>query len=485
MTPASPDILQLHKLKPLSPALLGAIAFCVCLLFVGGQFIGLPVVVFPIVAIVVSIGLYFAKSGDAALRLFIGTSFALTFRMGSMEGFDIVDILAGLAMGGVLLVWWIRLLLIERVSLTYTVPQLFASLYIAWGLFIGVGGILWWNNSLNDWVRELLIMSPLLVVPMLYVRLFEAGSAAEVKFQRFIFFATISIMVVSIAKYIIAVKQSSFAYEISRLAADQSPSLIMILMCVAFALYKVKELGFATRLIISMIGVGLLILSGYRTMWVTTALGIMIMFFMTHRRQWQGGLKFILSLGGILAAVGTYMFFTIRIFEVFVMMTFNRLVSTTAISTDGSLVNRYIETAIVEQNILRSPLVGYGFGAKFQTFDWLRGYSYLTGYSHNGYFFVAFKAGLIGFALIFTAYFWFMVKAFKLARNQYESARTRAIATVAFCYFCCLLVANLTINIFGERNTMIWLGLFWSFIMVRELAARKRASTDGLIAASA
>lgn len=475
MTPATATNHFLLKEKPLSPAALFAIGFGVCLLIIGAQLLSIPTIIFAVLPLLVTAGLYFARSASGALHLFIGTSFSLAFRMVAKPGTDIIDLLAGLAMGGVLIIWTVRLLYFERENLTYDPPHLLAALYVAWGLLIGIGGILWWNNTLNDWVRELLIQCPVFVVPMLYVRLYEPESKGEKQFQLFIFVAALCIMVASVGRYAVALTQSSYAYQIGRIASEQSPSIVLFFVCIAFSLYKVPSLSTLSRLLLAAFCVAMLILSGYRTLWVAVVIVTVIMFLLTDRVTWSRGLKFLLALGGILASVGTYLFFTVRIFQIFAMMTYNRVLSTTAVSTDASLVNRYIETAIVEKHVMQSPFVGYGFGATFQTFDWLLGYSYNIGFSHNGFFFVAFKTGIIGFALFFSAYVWFMVKAFRLARDTYETAHTRAIAAVAFCYFCCQLISNLTLNFFGDRNAMIWFGLFWAFIISREIAKKNRS----------
>jgi O-antigen ligase len=483
MTSLAPEILQLHKAKPLSPAILAAIALGVCALFLIAQFLHLPSILFGILPLAFVLGSNIIGSGRAALYVFIGTSLALTFRMSVTKSTDIIDILAGLVIGSISIWWCLRLLVVERANLTYSVPQLLSALYFVWGLLIGVGGVLWWNNELNDWIREFFIQCPLLIIPMLCARFIEPGSKEERIFHRFVFGSVIAVIMASFAKYAVAATQSLYAYQIGRLAAEPSAAVILLLLCIAFRLYKVKWIHPFWQLLVSVLSVGLVILCGFRTVWVGVTIVVCLLFLITERRLWGNGLRFMLSLTAVLLSIGTYLFINLPIFRIFVVMTVDRALSTTQVNTDPSLLNRYIETNLVSGLFAQSPLTGYGFGAKYQMFDWLLGYSYLTSYSHNGYYFVALKTGIIGLALLFGAYVWFMARAVKIMRDKAENAKTRAIAAVATCYFVCQLISNLTLNVFGERNAMVWIGLFWAFILCQEIYRhRQRGAGYRLVA---
>ncbi len=472
MTSLAPDIVFLHKEKPLTPWILAMIALCVCIPFIGGLFLNVPVIVFAILPIAISLGLYLARSGTAALYGMLGAMLVLSFRLVSTRGTDPFDLLMGAIIGGITLSWGLRFLLIERASVTYAVPQLLGALYLMWGLFTGLGGILWWNNTFNDWAREFLIQCPLLILPLLYSRFFEADTETERQLHRVVFFTAIAMMCASVFKYVLILTTSAYAYQIGRLADEPSAAMIMIFLSVAFALYQIKWVPMLVQIGLGVFSFAILLLSGYRTLWAAAAIGVITLIFMVRQEQRRNAIRYLTYLSGSLLAIGTYLFFAVKLFNIYVMMTWDRILSSTQLSTDPSLVNRYIESDAVKSTIANSPIVGFGYGSQYQTFDWLLGYSYNTGFSHNGYYFVALKTGLIGFSLIFTAYIWFMVKAFKMARDLSESFRTRAIASVAFCYLASQLIANSTLNIFGERKVMMWVGLSWAFILSREIKKR-------------
>jgi hypothetical protein len=472
MTSLAPDIHFLHKEKPLSPWILAMIAFGVCVPFIGGLFLNVPVIVFAILPIAISLGLHLARSGKAALYGMIGAALALSFRLVSIRGTDPFDLLMGAIIGGITLSWGLRHLVIERDSVTFSVPQLLAALFLMWGLFTGLGGILWWNNTFNDWAREFLIQCPLLILPLLYARHFEADTQSERQLHRVLFFAAIMMMCASVFKYVVILSRSAYAYQIGRLSDEPSAAMLMIFLSVAFALYQVKWVPMFVQIGLGVFSFAILLLSGYRTLWAAAAVGVITLIFLARPEYRRNAIRYLIYLTGALLSIGTYLFLTVKLFRVYVLMTWERILSTTQLATDPSLVNRYIESDALKSAIANSPLVGYGYGSQFQTFDWLLGYSYNTGFSHNGFYFVAFKTGLIGFSLIFTAYIWFMVKAFKITRDLSESFRTRAIASVVFCYLACQLIANSTLNIFGERKVMIWVGLCWGFLLSKEVKER-------------
>jgi hypothetical protein len=98
-----------------------------------------------------------------------------------------------------------------------------------------------------------------------------------------------------------------------------------------------------------------------------------------------------------------------------------------------------------------------------------------------------FKTGIVGFLLAYTAFGWFVLKAVRLARDLTEPSHVRAIAGVAVAYHIIIAISNLTLNSFSGRNDMIWIGLFWGFILSREIAKRKRQAllqTAPIVAAS-
>lgn len=470
------NALSLALERPASPWMLALIAFATTAFFIGGQLLNLPVLALAVLPLGAALALFVNRSSTTSLYAFLCTAFGITFRPISSPGTDPVDILAGGIMCLIILGATIRLVYVERDTVTYNVPQLLGTLYLLWGLLTGLGGIIWWNNSWNDWLREFLLQSPLFILPVLYVRGIEADSKQERRIQQFFFGTSLVLMVFSVIKYAYVVSSSVYAYQIGRASVDVSTAIIVLLASLALTLHGERWIKMPYRIALSIFCVGTLVLSGYRTLWVASVLGMCILFVLVPRKQWSAGIKYLLVLGGLLLTIGAVLYVTVPLFKVFVMMTFQRLLTTTEMTTDPSLVNRFVETEIVKNYIAQSPITGYGFGARFQLFDWLLGYSYDSGFSHNGYYFVMFKTGIVGFALIYSAYAWFMYKALRLARDITEPSRVRAMAGVAFCYLAIIAISNLTLNAFGDRNGMIWVGIFWGFILSREIARKRRES---------
>lgn len=472
MTTFALDLLH-QKNRALPLKWLVAIGAGLCLFFVGGQFF-FPTALLAALFVAASIGILVMRSGKVALYSFLIVVYGLTFRIMRQHGTDMLDLLAGGAITAVLLVWTIKIVYFEERSVNYSVPQLMISLYLLWGMLIGLGGLLWWNTTWNNWIREILILCPLFLIPALYVRFFEAGSTSERTLERFAFGTAITMMVWTVLKYASNVATAMYAYQIGRVTFDTSTAIIVLLICIAFTLHKVDWIPMYARYGLAALSVGTLILSAYRTTWAATAFVTVILFIMVDRKLWRRGLRFLTVLFSMLTAGATYMFFTVPIFKIYCLMTFNRLLSSTKVGTDASLVNRYIENDILKEYIATNPITGYGLGSQYQLFDWLLGFSMDSGHAHNGYYFVLFKAGIVGFVLLYGAYFWFLRKGWQLAKDLNLSARARAIAAVGVCYLISMLVNNLTLNIFAERNQLAWVALFWGFFIAQEIAKHRR-----------
>jgi O-antigen ligase len=136
------------------------------------------------------------------------------------------------------------------------------------------------------------------------------------------------------------------------------------------------------------------------------------------------------------------------------------------VKTDLSLVNRYIEWRVLFRFIRASPLVGYGFGARYFDYDWLLGYSLWTGYSHNAFLYVLLKSGVIGFTALFGAFVLLMFRALKLSRSIYLKANQRAAMRVAFALSFTMLITSMTLNALGDRTALVWLGIVWGSVMI-------------------
>jgi O-antigen ligase len=483
VTTLAADLLLLQKDRPLPLKWLVVIGSGLCFFFVAGQFF-FPNLILIGLFVAASIGTLMIRSGKTALYTFLIVVFGLAFRVTSYKGTDAIDILAGAAIGAILLAWTFRFLYLEGSSVTYSVPQLVFASFMLWAMLIGLGGLIWGNNSWNDWIREILIQCPLFIIPALYVRFFEAGSRSERKLERFAFGTAIVLMLWTVVKYASNVAMAVYAYQVGRMTFDPSTAVIVLLLCIAFTVNKVDWIPMYARYLLASLCIGTLILASYRTTWASTAFITIILFMLLQRNDRASGFKFLAVLFSILGAIATYLYNTMPMFKIYCMMTLNRLLSSTQLSTDASLVNRYIETDIVARYVADNPITGYGYGSHFQLWDWLLGFSMDTGYAHNGYYFTLFKTGIIGFILLYSAYLWFLRKGWQLARDMSLTPRARAIAAVTVCYLISMLINNYTLNIFAERNQLSWVALCWGFILAQEIAKNKRDASAKVVVPS-
>jgi O-antigen ligase len=452
------------------------IALVVVAFFVGGQLIKLPLWVLASAASAAALGHIVVRSGMVALYTFIVVVLGLNFRIREIRGTDPIDLLAGAAVFGILVIWSARIWLIERDQAAFETPQIAVNAFLAWGMLTGLVGMVGWNNALNHWLRETSIFAPLVIVPLLYVRFIGNDVRNEQRLLKVLLLIAVLTMLWTIGKYASNVAAAAYAYQIGRSQMDASGPMAVFLACVATVMYRQRRSNAPIVVALSLLSFGMVILSGFRTLWVTLALGVVVLFLTCRSPERKPGLRLLVILGFILLAIGTTLFFTVPIFKVFVMMNVERFTSTTQVTTDASLVNRYIEWESFVRYIERSPIAGYGLGSHFQIFDWLLGYSYYTGYSHNGFIAVLAKTGIIGFLLLYGAYAAFLMRALKLSRDVGQPDRIRAIAATIFSFMLIHLVINNTLNVFGVRAQVLILGLSWGFLACHPASVSSRDS---------
>lgn len=428
----------------------------------GGQFL-FPLWLLCALPIVVAAGLSLTRSASFAFYAFVGVILALSFRFTTTVDLDIVDLLAAACVGGVLTSWSAKLWIVNREQLSTFLPQTFLHLFLGYAILIGIGGTLFWNNSWLDLVREVSIYAPLLIVPILYVRAIGTDETKLKMFLRFLLVVSVCILFWSGIRYFSNVAAAAYAYQIGRMVMDFNPPVLLFLACIAISLFRLPWMKTIWRLGISLVCLGAIVISNYRTVWVALFLATIVLFAVARGADRKSGFGFLAKFGGVVAAFGMYLYFTMPIFKIFVLMQVDRFISTAQVTTDPSLMNRYIEYDYFWRYFLESPIVGYGLGAKFEVFDWLLGYTYFFNYSHNGFLFIAVKSGIIGFVLLYGAFFGFLIKGIRLARDVQQRPEIRAISAIGVAFVVSLLVMNSTLNIFAHRTQLMWVGLFWGF----------------------
>jgi O-antigen ligase len=137
-----------------------------------------------------------------------------------------------------------------------------------------------------------------------------------------------------------------------------------------------------------------------RGYWVATAVGVGLILLLS---EWK--IKRRMLLWGLSALLFIFAVVALTVPAVFRVISEGILFRLTSIGySDISFQARLVESRTVLDLFLQSPFIGYGFGSIYSFYDLITKHHALTWYIHNGYFFLLFKVGIIGFLLYFAFY---------------------------------------------------------------------------------
>ena len=201
-----------------------------------------------------------------------------------------------------------------------------------------------------------------------------------------------------------------------------------------------------------------LLLTQSRGYWVAFAFGAGILFLMV-----PGKYKTRLLVSGLIAASGALAIGFVLFADVLSLILggmLDRLLSIgSAASSDISLVNRWLESDAVWQQIKANPILGHGMSTPFRFYDITWEYSMNRAFMHNGYLSLLFKFGIWGTALMLGFLVTLGVRGYRAFRTESAplSCRLSALAVVG-----CLAsfsVSAITSNPFYLNDTLFILAV--------------------------
>lgn len=395
------------------------------------------------------------------------------------QSFGAIDIAAGLLLGGLLLYWSLTITLVHRERLTESIPMLAFIGYYMWAIVSGIGGILWWNNTFNDWIREILIQVVLFITPILLFRAIRTNEEAKT-LLKFVVICWFLLTVTNFYHYGSNIAKAAYMYQTGRGSVDPGGGSFGFFCVISFVMIDRKRSRLKYYVLAGGITVCSILASFYRTFWLAAALQVPLIFFLSRKEERKLGKRFFFWFGLIGIAALTVVYIKVALFRVFVEVYIDRLLSSSQVATDLSLVNRYVEWGRLWNTIIQNPIVGFGYGAHFHSFNIILGWHELMGYSHNGFLLVFFKSGLVGLLLFSVAYFGFIVKGFQLVRSKFLTAGERAALRATISYLIATAITTLTVNAFNDRIQALWIAVSWGAIMyfTRRVRQAQAASTQ-------
>jgi O-antigen ligase len=257
-----------------------------------------------------------------------------------------------------------------------------------------------------------------------------------------------------------------YLYQMGRANSDDMLSALLIFAATSVLMTVKSFWKSLTALLLLMLGVMGVVITFSRTLYIVVIVCIALIVFLGNRKEsWQGMRRLITAgLAGVAALIPFY--YSSRVLRLMLLSYGFRFLSTQHLGTDLSLVNRYVEWKYEWQDILRSPILGYGFGGQFRTFSIIRfAHSWMT-FSHSSYLYIIFKTGFIGGALFFGAYVSFLIKGFRLLRSDRLTQRTRIILRASMGYLIGMLIYAYAAPVLDSKTDLIWVGLIWGYLLV-------------------
>ncbi len=429
----------------------------------------------PLLATGIWIGSRAAASELYSLLLFVAMVFIIILQP-ERDSVSLVDIVSG---GGMLAImcWWVfRSRLLSWKPFAVTWEHLLLIFYFVFVSCVGIGGMLWIGTTSNDWLREILVELPIVIVPFLFIKAIVPDSKRETYFLMFLATIWVVIAIVNIVQFRSHVLKAVYFYQTGRAMTDPSSSVLLLFATLAIASIEQKVSRLKWYVIpFGLASVGIL-LSGYRTIWVSCILSMLVMFWMSNRSERRKSVSFYWRYVLAVIIIVVVAFFRYQLIHLIVLGFVGRVTSTTNVRTDASLVNRYYEWQNILVAIKGSPLLGYGAGGQFFDYNWILGTYYFTGYSHNMILYILLKSGIIGFGFVAVAYGATLVRGFRLLRSKWGSKYNRAIIRVAFGYLLYIIPTGMTLNTFAGREALTWQAIAWSVIWAYDMK-RKRETT--------
>ncbi len=385
-----------------------------------------------------------------------------------------LDLILGIALAGILCYWTTRLRFSESQPLSTSIGQLCLCLFFVWTLFVTALGFIYDQNPFFAALREILDLTPLLILPVLYERYITPDSKTERLLFATILLAGIVVIVRGFFEIRSNMLEVAYFFQIGRTHLDATFPGFLALIATSLLMWNRNfkmTLILGALLLLACAGV---VTTFSRNLYVATLVSIVIVLLSGSRVEFRRGSKRVLLTGVTAVLCMVPVVLSNRLIRLLLLNYGLRFLSTPkSMSSDLSMLNRYAEYHDVWQAIQRSPLFGYGFGAKFRTFQIIDHIHQWASFTHNSYLYLAFKIG-IPFALLFWgAYLFFLYEGFKLMRLNKITASARILLRACVGFLILFLIFAFNAPILDSKTDMVWIGLIWGYFLALEQKLRK------------
>ena len=408
------------------------------------------------------IAVAFIRNGVASIFGFIILNLALTIHGKESLSGNIptaFDLVVGAILASITAYWLVKIRLIERQQISESIGILFISLFAIWSIAVTIIGLHNDHNSFGDALREMLNLSPFLILPILYERFVKPDSRQEYWLTALIIASGFITITWNILIFRNNVAEAFYLYQTERATADLTLTCLMIPLLVSLLMVIRKKTTVVGAILFLIYALAGLVISLTRAMYIAVFVGVIIVLLLGTPEERRSGIKrglvtFCVGSGLLVPTI-----FAVRILRLLVFNFGLRFLSIQKASTDPSLLNRYAEWRDEWNGILKSPILGHGFGTQFRTFNIIDKVHLWMGFSHNSYIYLIFKTGFIGGLLFIIANGWFLYKSFQLARSPQLSIFSRTLVRAVSGFLVAILIGAYVGPAFDRKSVLIWMGI--------------------------
>jgi O-antigen ligase len=246
------------------------------------------------------------------------------------------------------------------------------------------------------------------------------------------------------SEYFVEVLSAAQWWQVTSGRVVENEQMLMMAAIGTFALMLYARTWLSR---ISLFGLFMLFTAGViislsRAIWLSLALGLIVIFVLVDRRRKMQ--LTLLVIGSVMATAAVGLVLFQDVLTLILVTLFDRLLSLeSAFSADISLINRFIEIETVWELFKHNPILGYGFGVDYRYYSLVYEHSRETSFVHNGYFGLLYRHGLLGTVLLlyfYAASAWHGVRLY-LDRSTQLPLRVLGLIAVA-CLVAVALVTN-------------------------------------------
>jgi O-antigen ligase len=385
------------------------------------------------------------------------------------------DLALGVVIVLIMAYWLVRIRIFELDSMSTSKAQLLLFLFAIWSGVITMIGLFGEHTSFTNALREMLNLSPLVALPIIYSRFIKLESRAERLLFAGVLAAAIFMVIWNFLRMRSNVLHAVYLYQTGRGNSDEMLSGLLVLLATSLLMTVRGFWKAIPPMLLLMLGVAGVVMSFARTLYIVAILCMVVVLLLGNSEERWRGIKRLLTVGlaTVIAVIPIY--FSSRIFRLLLWNYGMRFISTQHLGTDLSLRMRYVEWKYEWLSILQSPILGHGFGAQFRIFDILwQDHSWMT-YSHSSYLYMIFKTGFIGAGLFFGAYLSFGAKGLRLLKFNRLPVQSRILLRAGVGYLMAMLIYAYTAPVLDSKTDLIWVGLIVGYFLVIERHVQNKA----------